>query len=518
MGSVGGACGCGTPVALQRGVNPPICKDADVQAIIAVAMEGRLSEEQAERLAGLEAELLKLVLLAAARQIAEQNGRIAEQQARIAELESKLAAARAVSPSTPSGQIPVYQKPAAPKGRKGKPGAKPGHQGARRARPERPDRQEEHRLEVCPDCGGPLQRCNRTRSRVIEDLPPQQVHTEAVEHIIHRDYCPRCKKHVEPVVPDALPNATIGHRLVVLAAWWHYGLGVTIAQILSILVYHLHTRLTAGGLVAMWQKLAEILTSWYEQIVQEARKAGVLHADETGWRVLGHTWWLWCFVSQEVCCYVIDRCRGSPVLQRFFIEAFGGVLVRDFWAPYNAVCAEDHQCCLVHLLRELEKVDEHNRSGEWAAFAKKLRRLLRDGIRLRKRPDYSRQKYASRVGLLDRRLMELARDTYADADARRLAARLLKHCDSIFTFLDYPDVPFDNNYAERMIRPAVMLRRNSQCNRSEKGAAAQAVLMSVYQTLKLRNHDPLTTITEALRTYVTTGKLPPLPASIAANG
>ena len=78
-------------------------------------------------------------------------------------------------------------------------------------------------------------------------------------------------------------------------------------------------------------------------------------------------------------------------------------------------------------------------------------------------------------------------------------------------------MPQANNHAERMIRPAVMLRKNSQCNRSEKGAAAQAVLMSVYQTLKLRGHDPLATITEALRTYVATGTLPPLPARIVAE-
>jgi len=34
-----------------------------------------------------------------------------------------------------------------------------------------------------------------------------------------------------------------------------------------------------------------------------------------------------------------------------------------------------------------------------------------------------------------------------------------------------------------MIRPAVVLRKNNRCNRSEKGAATQAVLMSVCQTL-----------------------------------
>jgi len=38
------------------------------------------------------------------------------------------------------------------------------------------------------------------------------------------------------------------------------------------------------------------------------------------------------------------------------------------------------------------------------------------------------------------------------------------------------------------------------------------VLMSVYRTLKLRGHDPTKTITNALKTYLTTGQLPPLPA------
>jgi len=48
----------------------------------------------------------------------------------------------------------------------------------------------------------------------------------------------------------------------------------------------------------------------------------------------------------------------------------------------------------------------------------------------------------------------LARAEYGDANAARPAKRLLKYCDSLFTFLDHPDVPFDNNLAERMIRPA----------------------------------------------------------------
>jgi len=124
------------------------------------------------------------------------------------------------------------------------------------------------------------------------------------------------------------------------------------------------------------------------------------------------------------------------------------------------------------------------RSGRRSA--KQLRRLLCDGLRLHKRKDFSKQRYASRTGLINRRLWTLADAAYRDADAARLAERLGKYRDYLFTFLDTPGVPPDNNHAERMIRPAVILRKNTLCNRSKAGAATQAVLMSIYRTLKLR--------------------------------
>ena len=483
--------------------------DAEARRLIAAALTGQLTDVESEALAKLDPEVLGLALLAASKRIAEQDGRIAE-------LESKLKVAALDDPATPSGQKPLYAKPSRRKSKR-KPGAKKGHSPARRKTPERIDRHEDHRLEACPDCGGPLQRCKRTRTRTVEDIL-KDLQTEVVEHTIHRDYCPHCKKHVEPVVGEALRKSALGHRIMALTAWLHYGLGVTISQVIALLGHLLQTRLSAGGLMAMWTRLALVLEPWYEQIGQQARASAVLHADETGWRVNGQTWWLWCFASAQACFYMIDRSRGSPALAKFFLTEFDGVLVTDFWAAYNAVCAAERQCCLVHLLRELEKVDMHNESAEWQAFAKTLRRLIGDGIRLRKREDYTPQRYASRVHLIDQRLMALARAEYADADASRLAKRLLRHADQLFTFLDYPDVPFENNFAERMIRPAVMLRNNSQSNRSEKAAAVQAVLMSIYRTLKLRGHNPIATVANALRTYVQTGALPPLPEGIVADG
>jgi len=430
------------------------------------------------------------------------------------------AAAAGSSASTPSGMVPVYEKPSAGKGKRRRrkpPGAKEGHVGSRRKPPAKVDAREEHRLSACPCRGGELQRCRRTRTRVIEDIPAE-ITPVVTEHTIHRDYCPSCKRHVEPVVPDAMPNATLGHHVMALSSWFHYGLGVTTGQTRDVLASHLHTDVTAGGLLDGWHRLAEALFPWYEQAGRDARAGAVLHADETGWRVDGRTWWLWCLCTPDTCCYLIDPSRGSAALQKFFTEAFAGVLVTDFWAAYDSVCAGDNQRCLPHLLRELVKVDERNDTQEWRAFGKQLKRLARDGIRLRKRPDFSTERYASRIRLIHRRLCALADAGYHDADARRPGQRISKYRDQLFTFLDTAGVPPDNNHGERQIRPAVIIRKNSLCNRSEQGAATQGVLMSIYRTLKLRGHDSTRTIAAALRERLKTGTLPPLPAERVARG
>ena len=206
------------------------------KGLIQAALRGALTQAQARRLAKENPEVLALALLAASQRIAEQELRIAQLQAR--------GDGQKLSPSTPSGMVPIYTKPNTAKRCK-KSSARNGHEGVRRQRPVKIDERRTHRLPRCPDCGGRLQRCHRSRTRIIEDLP-EVIEPVVTEHTIYRDYCPRCRKDVEPVVPDAMPKATLGHHLVALTSWFHYGLGLTIAQIVDILGYHLQTKLTPG--------------------------------------------------------------------------------------------------------------------------------------------------------------------------------------------------------------------------------------------------------------------------------
>jgi hypothetical protein len=215
---------------------------------------------------------------------------------------------------------------------------------------------------------------------------------------------------------------------------------------------------------------------------------------------------------------MIDRSRGSPALSKFFTESFDGVLVTDFWSAYNTVASAKRQACLVHLFRELDKVGETDKSLAWQMFSKVLRRLVRDAVRLSRREGLSQEEYASRRARIHKRLALLPKGRWRSPNAQRILKRLERYRDALFTFLDHPEVPADNNHAERAVRPAVIMRKNSLCGRSEAGASVQAIMMSVYRTLRQRGHKPLETIVTALREYVSTGALPPLPPPTRSDG
>jgi transposase len=429
-------------------------------------------------------------------------------------LKEKLAAKQIRKITAPSGSIPLHEKENT-KRRKTKRGRKRGHAGACRKKPAEITQRVTHEpLQICPDCGGPLNSCaskKAKRTRIIEDIP-EAVEAVVTEHEIPRSYCPKCKKLVEPKVEDALPNATLGNRVLALSGHWHYGLGMPSQTIADILDSYLSTTISLGGLFGMWNHLASCLEPWREQLMNELHKSTVLHADESGWRVNGQRHWIWCFSNRDTTFYMIHTNRNLDALFEFFQTHFDGVLVSDFYPCYEHVNSS-HQYCLAHLLRELKKVDGLNPSAEWQEFSKKTKRLFADALRLYHREGYDPNDFSSRIERLNRRLIDLMLMSSTDPDVRRLTKRLEKFWDELLVFLEQPEVPPTNNQAEREIRPAVIMRKVLQGNQSEKGARTQAILMTIYRTLKRRALNPVTTIVDALKTLIRTGHLPPFPSS-----
>src|SRR3989338_5841985 len=64
---------------------------------------------------------------------------------------------------------------------------------------------------------------------------------------------------------------------------------------------------------------------------------------------------------------------------------YGGVLISDFLSAYNKINAKAKQRCLVHILRDLEKVIEYWHSDpEVLRYSRRLKKIFEDAIKLYK--------------------------------------------------------------------------------------------------------------------------------------
>ena len=85
-------------------------------------------------------------------------------------------------------------------------------------------------------------------------------------------------------------------------------------------------------------------------------------------------------------------------------------------------------------------------------------------------------------------LVELPLDNH---DAENLRKRLVTHRDENFTFLRFKEIDPDNNRAERALRPSVVMRKITYGNNSQTGAFNHETLMTLVETVKLHDANPL---------------------------
>ena len=436
------------------------------------------------------------------RKLAVENKRLKQQVADLtAELKHK-----------PKTAPPAFVKANVPEkaGRK-KPGRRVGHAAALRAMPATIDVHQDVALPIdlagrpsCPHCHARLSDVKR-HERVVEDIVPSQVITTCYHTT--SGYCPGCRREVEtrgtdqPPAAD-LPHAQLGLNALATAAVMRVCYRLPLRQISRLFAQLSGLKLSAGGIVKQIKRLGQWLRKQYHRLQLALRLAGVVHADETGWRTNGKNGYLWTLTNADHTLYHVDRSRAGGVIVDLLGKSFGAAgqtLVSDFYAVYDQFDASQ-QKCLTHLLRELR--DTVARRPELAdhSFFRRCKRLVRDMLRLKKRRDTLNDvAYADQVRRMETRLSNLAATAWHDADADRLAARLGKHHKSLTTFLHKPEVDATNNAAERALRPAVVMRKITGGSRSADGAKAWAILASVMRTAEQQGRDVVETIKTLLR-------------------
>src|SRR3989338_2815471 len=413
--------------------------------------------------------------------ILEKDKQVDELIARVRELEEKVKAEQ-------QKRTAKFAKPNTGHKRRKRPGQKAGHVGMTRAVPEHIDEVIEEALGECPECHHVLGKAIEVEEQVQEDIVPARV--RARKYRRHKYHCGHCGKEVlAPYHPEHVPLGYLGANVLIQAVILKYHHCLPYRKIRELFQELAGLTVSPGGISQALARVSRWLGVEKAVLLEAIRGSPQLHVDETGWRLDGKKSWVWALANERLAYYHVDRSRARKVLKKLLGPEFDGTLISDFFSVYLNLPYR-MQKCLVHLLRDFHECAKTDQTQEFVRAHRKIKRLIKDARRLRDRHDQIPSgEYARLRFKLEERLFNFMAVGYANKNLQRFSKRFAQSWLDIFRFLKDPSLAWNNNLAERMIRPNVIYRNRSFGNRSDRGAEAHGTIMSLMQTLRLQGQN-----------------------------
>jgi transposase len=348
-------------------------------------------------------------------------------------------------------------------------------------------------LECCPRCGEKLTE-ERVDLAYITELPPMP-RPRVTQYRVWVCRCLRCGRRVRGQHPDLAPDqygATahrVGKRAMAAAHALHYQVGIPVRKTPLVLNLLTGMELTQGAITQdalRWAKGS--VGQMYQALRAGVRDSPVVYTDDTGWKVGGEPAHLMAFDTDEATVYQVRPRHRHQEVQEVVPKNYPGVMGTDQGRSYEdkSFRRVKQRKCLAHLQRTLGEVLDRKK-GRARELAEGTRELLRLAVGLWEQYHYGdREEFDRWVPEVRWALSYHLRDRpLKDQDNQKLLRMLRRYHQrgELLRFLEQPEVEPTNNRVERMLRPAVIARKVSQCSKTWSGAEAFATFTSVIQTL-----------------------------------
>jgi transposase len=430
----------------------------------------------------------------------------------VAELRRQLNRNSGNSSMPPSANPPWAPRPVKKKPSGRRPGGQPGHKGFfRKLLPvDQADHVIPHKPAACKHCAAAFGENTRWEVREryqVTELPKRAV--EVTEHQALAGQCVKCGHVTEGKIPEELTRSVLGERLSAAVALFSSRVHGSRRAVEEVLEDILGAPISLGTVSNREREVAQALAEPYRQAKVLVQKAPAKNVDETGWRRAGRC--LWVAATRRLAVFHLDPCRNRDAMRMLLGRKTRGTICTDRYGVYDEVPLEQRAICWAHLKRDFQQVEE--RGGASTAIG-------RAGLRLCKAVCALWHQFCSRqIGRksLRRGIRPLR------AKMRKLLKRGVRmrvkgtsgFCQDVlglepalWTFATTPGIEPTNNHAERMLRPAVMWRKQSQGSHSLRGCRFVERILTVVQTLKLAGRSAMDYLERAVHA-LRSGQAPP---------
>ena len=454
-------------------------------------------------------------------------------QARIAQLRSTRAV---LSKAVFGGRSEKQETPRSDRGR-GQQRGSPGH--GRTPRPaleEKEERQEPPEdARMCSCCGKPYVANGEHSSSVIEIAV--KAHIRRIVRPRYRRGCDCASSPLEVTAPPParlFPRTPYGTSVWARILYERFACFRPLRQVAAWMTDQ-GLAIAPGTIAGSVRRFLPLFAPLAEAILAHQNEMAVRHGDETGWRIqaLSETGrsrraWLWISVGKDAVYYLIDPSRSAEAAMKLFGSVKGTVfLVCDRYVAYTKMARElDGKVilcwCWIHQRRDfIECAAGQAKLRQWCeGWVERFASVCRLNKERLKHYDPALECRTPAFDAAQDELKKAVEELFAQAEAElaglpakarqgKALRSLLKHREGLSVFVDNPQVPMDNNVAERELRGAVIGRRLSFGSDSEDGADLTATMYSVIGTLALNGIDVLRWLEAWLEACAKNGGRPP---------
>jgi hypothetical protein len=396
-------------------------------------------------------------------------------------------------PNTPPSAHPHLKPVAAPVQRRHKRGAPEGHPGT--TRPWQAPHEERRIMATeCPGCHGHHLDKIRNRHQQLEEAPPEiKPRVIDVTRGVYR--CRGCSLRFDARDHRTPLQGRFGINIMVLVILLKFVVRGVLRKTARFLEACSGCPLAPASVQAIISRASAAATSEYDAIKMRIRKARIVYADETSFRVLGTNWWCWVFRSDTDMLLVLRPSRGANVLEEILGKRYKGILVCDCWTAYGTLPYARVQRCWSHLLRKAKALTTPEGKELYSNLTALFTRIERFNKQKRSRDERVRR-YEQLTGELQRLLDHYA--AYRDEELYGALSYVGNHLGEWFTCVKLAGVEPTNNFAEQAIRETVIVRKIIGAFRSEHGPETYTTIASLLATWQLQEKDLRTELTRTL--------------------
>lgn len=325
----------------------------------------------------------------------------------------------------------------------------------------------------------------------------------------HKYCCPCCHGLIEtaPAIPRITPGGSYSDEMAIDVALAKYMELMPIERY-AMIAKRQGVDLKANSLYQLTHSVANYM-EWVYYLVREKVLSGeIMYGDETPHRMLEgderRNWYLWGFSVEKASYFEIRDTRSGMVAGDLLKDSNCRYLVSDVFSGYQKAIADANKrrekpilslFCNSHSRRKFKESEKNYIESEF--FLRVYRRIYKlekaKNKAIKDKKTYYKKTRAWQkiyMRLMFLKAQKLYSEVLPKSSLGNALSYFIKNYVGLSRFTLRDDLPLDNNFQERRLRPHVVGRKTWYGTHSKRGAKTAAILFTIVESCKLNDVNP----------------------------